>query len=68
MTDPRVKQSEKGQVVKEITEKGKFHRHLVVLIKMLVDKSKLGMVTQVLLEFQRIVEELSGTSRFLVPS
>lgn len=68
MTDPHVKQSEKGQVVKEIAEKGKFHKHLVVLIKMLVDKSNLGMVTQVLMEFQRIFEELSGTSRFLVPS
>lgn len=68
MTDSRVKQSEKAQVVKEIAEKGKFHKHLVVLIKMLVDRKKLGMVTQVLKEFQRIFEELSGTNRFLVPS
>ncbi|KAL8109030.1 ATP synthase delta chain, chloroplastic [Apium graveolens] len=68
MTDRRVKQREKGQVVKEIAEKGKFDKHLVVLMKMLVDKSKLGMVTQVLVEFQRIFKELSDTSRFLVPS
>ncbi|KAK1369897.1 Atp synthase delta chain, chloroplastic [Heracleum sosnowskyi] len=68
MMDPHVKQSEKGQVVKELAEKGKFHKHLVGLIKMLVDKTKLGMVTQVLMEFQRIFEELSGTNRFLVPS
>lgn len=68
MMDPCVKQSEKGQLVKEIAEKGKFHKHLVVLIKMLVDKTKLGMVTQVLMEFQKIFKELSGTNRVVVPS
>ncbi|KAL1833088.1 hypothetical protein ACET3Z_002739 [Daucus carota] len=67
LTDAHVKQSEKGKVVKEIAEKGKFHKHLVVLIRMLVDKTKLGMVPQVLVEFQRLFEELRGTDRFLVP-
>lgn len=68
MNDPYVGVKEKGQVVKEVAEKGRLQRHLVSLLKMLVDKNKLGMVGEVLEEFARIYDELSGTRVVLVSS
>ncbi|KAM7511871.1 hypothetical protein LguiB_010746 [Lonicera macranthoides] len=47
-------------LVKEVLEKGRFERHLVVLVRMLVKRNKLGMVKGVLDEFHRIYEELSS--------
>lgn len=49
---------EEDVLVKEVVEKGGFERHLVVLVRMLVQKNKLGMVKGVLDEFHRIYEEL----------
>ncbi|KAK9279786.1 hypothetical protein L1049_013468 [Liquidambar formosana] len=68
MNDNYMGDKEKGQVVRGVAEKGKFQRHLVALLKMLVDKNKVGMVSEVLEEFERIYDELSGTRVVLVSS
>ncbi|KAK2989923.1 hypothetical protein RJ640_008890 [Escallonia rubra] len=68
MKNPAVKEKEKGQIVKEVAEQGKFHKYLVVLVKMLVEKNKLGMVGEVLEEFERFYDEMSGTQVVLVSS
>lgn len=60
MSDPLLEDSEKGQVVKEMAEKGRFHSHLVVLLKLLVEKNKVGIVSDVMHEFERIYDELTA--------
>uniref|UniRef100_A0A5B7BR79 ATP synthase delta chain n=1 Tax=Davidia involucrata TaxID=16924 RepID=A0A5B7BR79_DAVIN len=66
--NPSVGDKERGQLVKEVAEKGGFHRHLVVLLRMLVEKNKVGIVSEVLEEFERIYDQLSGTRVVLVSS
>ncbi|ONI23537.1 hypothetical protein PRUPE_2G193500 [Prunus persica] len=63
LANPFVGEKEKGQVVNLVAEKGRFNRHLVGLVKMLVRKNKVGIVKEVLEEFQRIYSELSGTAK-----
>ncbi|KAK4418483.1 ATP synthase subunit delta, chloroplastic [Sesamum alatum] len=53
---------EKGEILKEIVKKGKFHKYLVKLVKLLVEKSKVEMLSEVLMEFGRIYDDLSGSS------
>ncbi|KAL2520869.1 ATP synthase delta chain [Forsythia ovata] len=67
-TDPCVEEKEKGQVMTEVAEKGRFHKYLVKLVNLLVKKNKVGMVSEVLQEFERIYDELSGTQLVFVPS
>lgn len=56
-------------VVREVVEKGGFfHRHVVSLVKMLVKKNKIGILKEVLEEFERIYDELCGTQVVLVSS
>ncbi|XP_075081915.1 uncharacterized protein LOC107812168 isoform X2 [Nicotiana tabacum] len=59
---------EKGYVLKEILSKGKFHKHLVGLLKLLVEKNKVGIVNEVLMEFERIYDQICGTQVVLVSS
>ena len=60
----------KGQamIMKQVVEQGNFHRHVVALLKMLLKKSKVGIVQEVLEEFERIYDELCGTQVVLVSS
>lgn len=60
MANPFVGLEEKGQAVKLVAEKGGFSKHLVSLVKMLVGKKKVGIVREVLEEFQRIYSDLCG--------
>ncbi|KAK6260503.1 ATPase [Theobroma cacao] len=61
LSDPFVGDEEKGKAVKELARKGKFNKHLVRLLKMLIKRKELGMVSEVLEEFERIYDELSET-------
>lgn len=61
-------EKDKGQVIGEVVKKGRFNRHLASLIKMLIQKNKVGIVKEVLEEFERIHDELSGTQVVLVSS
>ncbi|CAK7348669.1 unnamed protein product [Dovyalis caffra] len=65
---PFVGEKKKGQVVKEAAKRGKFNRHLVGLVKMLTERNKVMIVSDVLMEFERIYDELSGTKVVLVSS
>ncbi|KAK9147218.1 hypothetical protein Scep_005975 [Stephania cephalantha] len=58
LADTSVGDRIKGEALKEIAEKGKFQKHLAVLLNMLVNKSKVGMVSEVLEEFQMLVTQL----------
>ncbi|KAL5726830.1 hypothetical protein ACHQM5_000080 [Ranunculus cassubicifolius] len=58
----------KGQVMKEILEKGKFQRELVVVMKILIEKNKIGLMNEVLDEFERIYDQLNGTQVVMVSS
>ncbi|KAL0379361.1 UNVERIFIED_CONTAM: U-box domain-containing protein 44 [Sesamum angustifolium] len=53
---------EKGEILKEIVKKGKFHKYLVKLVKLLVEKNKVEMLSEVLMEFGRIYDDLSGSA------
>ncbi|XP_059318239.1 ATP synthase delta chain, chloroplastic [Lycium ferocissimum] len=68
MTDPFVENKEKGYVLKEILSKGKFNKYLVSVVKLLVEKKKVGIVDEVLMEFERIYDQLCGTQVVLVSS
>lgn len=59
---------EKGQVLIELAEKGKLNRNLVAILKLLVRKNKSGLVNDVMLEFKRIYDELTGTCHVLLLS
>lgn len=53
--DEYVEDRVKGDVVKELVEKGKFEGYLVGLVKMVIGKGKrVGIVREVLEEFDRI--------------
>lgn len=68
LANPLVGEKNKGQLVKELAKKGKMNRLLVRLLKMLIDRNKVTMVSEVLMEFLRIYDELSGTKVVLVSS
>lgn len=60
MEDERVEEGKKGEVVKRAVEGGGFYARLVVLVRMLVGKGKVGVVEEVMEEFGRLWEELCG--------
>lgn len=62
MNDPLVGENEKGDLVKEVGRRWKLDKYLVRLVKMLVEKNKVGMVGEILEEFQKIYDELSFSS------
>lgn len=62
LPNPCVEKKEKGEILKEIVKKCKFHKYLVKLVKLLVEKTKVEMLSEVLLEFGRIYDELSGSA------
>ncbi|KAF6136206.1 hypothetical protein GIB67_001615 [Kingdonia uniflora] len=66
LTSSVVESKVKGEVVREIAEKGKFQKYLVALVKMLTEKNQAGMVKEVFEEFERIYDELSGTKVVMV--
>ncbi|KAJ4728065.1 ATP synthase delta chain, chloroplastic [Melia azedarach] len=66
--DPFVGEKEKGQIVKEVVKKGKVNRYLAGLLRMLIERNKLGMVNDVLVEFERIYDEMIGTRVVFVSS
>ncbi|XP_030929669.1 ATP synthase delta chain, chloroplastic-like [Quercus lobata] len=68
LDDQFMSEKDKGQVIGEVAKKGRFDRHLASLIKMLIQKNKVGIVKEVLEEFERIHDELSGTQVVLVSS
>ncbi|CAH2069287.1 unnamed protein product [Thlaspi arvense] len=45
-------------LVNDVVERGKFGKHLKGLVKMLVTRGKSGILTDVLMEFERICNEL----------
>ncbi|KAG5222550.1 ATP synthase delta chain-related family protein [Salix suchowensis] len=49
-------------------KRGKFNRYLLGLVKMLIERNKVMIVSDVLMEFERIYDELSGTKVVLVSS
>ncbi|XP_031738905.1 ATP synthase delta chain, chloroplastic [Cucumis sativus] len=68
LNDPLVGDEEKGRLVKEIAVKGGFERQVVKLTKMLIEKSKLSILTEVFSEFERVYDELCGTEVVMVSS
>ncbi|XP_074273215.1 uncharacterized protein LOC141596856 [Silene latifolia] len=60
MMDEVVEEGEKGKVVKELLEKGKFDKNFVGLVKLVVDKGKkIDLVNDVLEEFLKVFSQLS---------
>ncbi|GFP88191.1 ATP synthase delta chain chloroplastic [Phtheirospermum japonicum] len=61
VSNPCVGKNEKAEILREIVKKGKFHKYLSKLVKLLVEKTncKVEMVREVLVEFRRIYDELA---------
>lgn len=68
LNNPLVGEEEKGRLVREIAVKGGFERQVVRLTKMLVEKNRVGILKEVLSEFERIYDELCGTEVVMVSS
>ncbi|KAK9758099.1 hypothetical protein RND81_01G206800 [Saponaria officinalis] len=68
MMDEFVLDIDKGKVVKELLDKGKFEVNFVVLVKLIVDKGKkIGFVDDVLVEFLRVFNQLSSSNNVYQP-
>lgn len=50
----------------KLTHIGGYEKHIVALIRLLAKKGKLGMLDEVIAEFSRICDELSGTKVVVV--
>ncbi|OMO64245.1 ATPase, F1 complex, OSCP/delta subunit [Corchorus capsularis] len=68
LSDPFVGDKEKGKAIKELARKGELNKHVVILMKMLIERNRLEMVSEVLEEFKRIYEELSETEEVWISS
>lgn len=68
LADPFLGDEGKGEAVRRALERGGFCRHLVALVRMLVGKGKVGMLGEVMEEFGRIYDDLTGTRAVLVSS
>ncbi|XP_019154210.1 PREDICTED: ATP synthase subunit delta, chloroplastic [Ipomoea nil] len=68
LTDPLVENKEKGEILKEIAEKGKVHKLLGAVLKILAGKNRAELLSEVLMEFERIYDELCGTARVVLLS
>ncbi|WOL13119.1 hypothetical protein Cni_G21888 [Canna indica] len=68
LVDQALDERTKGKVVRGVAEGGGFYRHLVSLVRMLVAKGRVGLVEEVMEEFGRICDGLSGTRAVVVSS
>lgn len=70
MADPCVVVKEKGEILKEVVKRGMLHKQVVKLVNLLVGKAKLEVLGEVLMEFERIYDELSvpATAQVLLVS
>lgn len=59
---------DKGQIVKELLSSWKVNSYLAALLRMLIERNKVAMVSDVLEEFQRIYDDLIGTRVVFVSS
>lgn len=60
--EEKKRNNNKEGLVNEVVERGKFGKHLKGLVKMLVTRGKSGIVFDVLMEFERICNELVVTN------
>lgn len=58
----------KGQAIRQVWKQGRLHKHVGGLLEMLIKKNKVGIMQEVLEEFERIYDELCGTQMVLVSS
>ncbi|CAL9189432.1 unnamed protein product [Musa hybrid cultivar] len=68
LADPGLDEAAKGEVVRGVAEGGGFYRHVVALVRMLVGKGRAGLVEEVMEQFVRLCDELSGTRVVVVMS
>ncbi|XP_058104890.1 ATP synthase subunit delta, chloroplastic-like [Magnolia sinica] len=68
MADPTVKDEKKGEVLEEVALKVGSTKHVGVLVKMLVRKRKVGLVSEVMEELKRMYDEWCGMRSVLVCS
>ncbi|KAJ8497502.1 hypothetical protein OPV22_008054 [Ensete ventricosum] len=68
LADPGLDEAAKGEVVTGVAEGGGFYRHVVALVRMLVRKGRVGLVEEVMEQFVRLCDELSGTRVVVVMS
>ncbi|WCJ22472.1 ATPase F1 complex OSCP/delta subunit protein [Euphorbia peplus] len=68
LNDPSSGATEKGRVVQQVGKIGGFNGYLVRLMKMLIKKKRdsLGLIKDVLVEFQRVCDELNGVEVVMV--
>ncbi|XP_030548007.1 ATP synthase subunit delta, chloroplastic [Rhodamnia argentea] len=67
-SDPYASHADKGRVLKEISKQGRFHKHLVALLKMFIRKNQIEMVSEVLEEFKRIYRDMISGSEAVLSS
>ncbi|CAN0884819.1 ATP synthase delta chain, chloroplastic [Linum grandiflorum] len=66
LRDPLMGSEEKGGLVEEVGKRGRIGELLMSLVKMLIGKNRVGILQEVLMEFERICDEMVGTQRVLV--
>ncbi|KAL6005665.1 hypothetical protein ACLOJK_006236 [Asimina triloba] len=66
MADATVEDGKKGEVLEEVALRAGSTKHVTVLMKMLGEKRKVGLVGEVLEEFERMYDEWCGMMSVLV--
>ncbi|KAF8024518.1 hypothetical protein BT93_F1635 [Corymbia citriodora subsp. variegata] len=61
-SDPFASPADRERILKAISKQGRFHRHLVALLKMFIRKNQFEMVGEVLGEFKRIYRDMMSGS------
>ncbi|CAN1292382.1 ATP synthase delta chain, chloroplastic [Linum perenne] len=64
--DPLTGSEEKGRLVKEVGKRGRIGELLMGLVRMLIVRNRVGLLGMVLMEFERICDEMGETQRVLV--
>ncbi|CAI0469286.1 unnamed protein product [Linum tenue] len=68
LADPMMGGEEKAELVKELGKRGGTGELLMGLVKVLAGRNRVGVLAEVLMEFERICDEMLGTQLVLVPS
>ncbi|XP_031477025.1 ATP synthase delta chain, chloroplastic-like [Nymphaea colorata] len=68
LVDPSIEGPAKKGLVRAVAGLSDLHKRLVFFLNMIIDKGKVGLVGEILKEFEKIYDELSGTMVVMVAS
>ncbi|CAN6463775.1 unnamed protein product [Victoria cruziana] len=68
LIDPSTEEAAKKGLVRAVAGLAHLHKHLAFFLNMIIDKGKVDLLEEILKEFEKIYDELSGTKVVMVAS